>query len=513
MRKHCPKLHLLLAFAVVFSPACSKKDKQAPLPNQEIVAAFEPFPEGAGRLQSERWFSIALQGKPAGSYHLTIRRCDTPRGIRRLVHGQTHINLQMGETRSEISFDELSLVNEKWQLLRMRMVEGGGGGEDVTIRAGKVGDEMVTVRGPEVKRVHFDESALRTESYAFLFKGKQLEPGDVKSYREFSADMAAYVDNHLVVKSCSEDGRLRVEQTTSAMPGSLKRIKLDSHYLPVEIEAHMGSLVVRFERQDGRPNPVNRDGPDLNGLTSIPVQLPWKDPAAITRARYRIAGMPKQVEPSWLSGPGQTVVANPEPGTFVVEVAQMSAPSMQAFPLHIDDDGLRHYLASTSYSRTDDASIRQAAKEALGGVTDAWAAARRLRAFVSREISPSRSMAFASATDTLREKKGDCSEQSVLLATLARSAGIPARCVMGLVYQDGAFNRHMWTEVWVERWQPIDAAMQTDYPSAAWIRLGENSLQFTADKKTGMGGLLAFASKLSIKVESFEEAKNGGASQ
>ncbi|HUU00135.1 MAG TPA: transglutaminase-like domain-containing protein [Myxococcota bacterium] len=507
MRKHRPKLNLLLAFAVFFSSACSKKDKQAPPPNHEIIAAFEQFPEDAGKLQSERWFSISLQGKPAGSYHLTIRRCDTPRGIRRLVHGQTHINLQMGETRSEISFDELSLVNEKWQLLRMRMVEGGGGGEDVTIRAGKVGSEMVTVRGPEVKRVPFDKSALRRESYAFLFKGKQPEPGDVKSYREFSADTADYVDNRLEVKSISEDGRLNVEQTTSAMPGSLKRIKLDSHYLPVEIDAWMGSLVVRFELRDGKPNPENRDGPDLNVLTSIPLQLPWKDPAAITHARYRIAGLPKQVEASWMTGPGQTVVANSEPGTFVIEVAKMSAPPGRAFPLKIDDNMLRHYLASTSYSRTDDSSIRQAAKEALGGETDAWAAARRMRAFVSHEISPSRSMAFASASDTLREKKGDCTEQSVLLATLARSAGIPARCVMGLVYQDGAFNRHMWTEVWVGRWQPIDAAMQTDYPSAAWIRLGENSLQFTADKRTGMGGLLAFASKLSIKVESFETAK------
>jgi hypothetical protein len=508
MKKYGLMFHVILAtFAIMFCWSCSKKGtKEAPA-QQEIVTAFEPFPEGPGQPQSEHWFSILLQDKPAGSYHLTIRRYETPGGTRLVLHGQTKIKLHMGESRSEISFDELSLVNDKWQLLRMRMVEGGGGGEDVIIRAGRVGDEMITVRGPEVMRVPFEDSALRTESYAFLFEGGRPTPGDVRNFREFNADTADYADNHLEVKSISKEGLIDIEQTTSAMPGSLKRIKLDGHYLPVKIDARMGTLVVRFERQDGKPNPENKDGPDLNGLTSIPLQLPWKAPAAVTRARYRIAGLPKQVESSWLSGPGQVVVANPAPGTFIIEVDQMSAPEHKAFPMQIDDSKLKHFLASTSYSRTDDSSIRETAAEALHGVTDAWDAARRLRALVSREISPSRSMAFASASDTLREKKGDCSEQSVLLATLARSAGIPARCVMGLVYQDGAFNRHMWTEVWVGRWQPIDAAMQTDYPSAAWIRLGENSLQFTSDQRTGMGGLLAFASKLSIKVESFETSK------
>ena len=78
---------------------------------------------------------------------------------------------------------------------------------------------------------------------------------------------------------------------------------------------------------------------------------------------------------------------------------------------------------------------------------------------------------------------------------------------MGLVYQEGSFFRHMWTEVWVGRWQPLDPAQGTDSLSGAWIRLAIHSLQLTDDRKTGMGALLVFGANLKVTVESFKTIK------
>jgi len=53
------------------------------------------------------------------------------------------------------------------------------------------------------------------------------------------------------------------------------------------------------------------------------------------------------------------------------------------------------------------------------------------------------STAFASASQTARDKKGDCSEHGVLLCGLLRASGIPSRGVMGMVC----------TQIWRSKWR------------------------------------------------------------
>jgi len=233
----------------------------------------------------------------------------------------------------------------------------------------------------------------------------------------------------------------------------------------------------------------------------VPVNVPIENPRAVLRAKYRIEGLPDYVDSDWLSGPGQKVLGNPAPGTFVIEVEKLDDPQPTPFPQVIKKPELSKYLTSTLLTRLDDPEIKKTAEKVTHQAPDVWTAAKRLRRWVSEEVRGGMGMGFASASQVLKEREGDCSEQSVLLTALARSAGIPARCVMGLVYQDGAFYRHMWTEVWVGRWQPLDPAQATDHLSAAWIRLAIHSLQLTDDQKTGSGGLLLFGAKLKVTVE------------
>ncbi|MEM6853930.1 MAG: transglutaminase-like domain-containing protein [Planctomycetota bacterium] len=82
------------------------------------------------------------------------------------------------------------------------------------------------------------------------------------------------------------------------------------------------------------------------------------------------------------------------------------------------------------------------------------------------------SVGFATASDVVRTKQGDCTEHAVLLAALLRAEGIPSRCVSGLIYADqfvgheGIFGYHMWTQAWLippgetrYRWVDLDATL------------------------------------------------------
>ncbi len=92
-------------------------------------------------------------------------------------------------------------------------------------------------------------------------------------------------------------------------------------------------------------------------------------------------------------------------------------------------------LEPNKWLEVDDPLIQKMAREAVGGSTDAVMAARRIESYVDRKIvQKGLGVGMATAAETARQLKGDCSEHSMLAAALARAAGMPSRVVGGLVY-------------------------------------------------------------------------------
>ena len=80
------------------------------------------------------------------------------------------------------------------------------------------------------------------------------------------------------------------------------------------------------------------------------------------------------------------------------------------------------------------------------------------------------------AVEVAETRSGDCTEHSVLLAALLRSAGIPSRVVAGLVGYGKSLVGHMWTEVHIEEWVPLDATRGKGNVGADHIGLAVSSL-------------------------------------
>ena len=497
----------LLLLICSFWPACSKKP-ETPAGHRAILSSFEPFPPGEGKPELDRWLAVDLQGKPAGWTHTRVSLHDTPDGPRWVTTSEEFLQVRRGSSRMEARTRERYLENAGGQLLRFWQSEQELGGEAVEIHAGKSGAEMITLRGPEVHRVPFEPRAFGTQrSYRILFTEKPPVAGEVRKFRSYDSSRAGYADDRIEVKSVGP-GMTELEHTTSSLPGVVARVKLDAGYAITRVETGIGALELVYRQVPKKPAlDAETPAPDIDPLMAISSNVRIDNPRSVPKVRYRIEGLPEYVDSSWLNGPGQKVTKNPSPGTFIIENEMLDDPPAAPFPPDSRKPELKKYLASTSLTRLDDPELIEIARKVTAKSPDAWTAARRLRRWVSEEIEGSMGMGFASASQTLKKREGDCSEQSVLLAALARSAGIPARCVMGLVYQDGSFFRHMWAEVWAGRWQPLDPAQATDYISAAWIRLAVHSLQLTGDQKSGAGALVLFGAKLKVTVENTGTAK------
>jgi hypothetical protein len=143
------------------------------------------------------------------------------------------------------------------------------------------------------------------------------------------------------------------------------------------------------------------------------------------------------------------------------------------------------YLASTVTIDAADPMVIELASGAIADVgSNQVARAEAIRAAVFRHIRrKDLGTAFATASETVRSRSGDCSEHAVLLCAALRSQAIPSRVATGLVYADefaGArriFAWHMWAQALIDgRWVDLDATAANAF-HAAHILISTSALE------------------------------------
>ncbi len=159
-------------------------------------------------------------------------------------------------------------------------------------------------------------------------------------------------------------------------------------------------------------------------------------------------------------------------------------------PAPAADGANKALLEPSSVADTRDEKVQAVYRRALARMDQDAGPPRRaesLRRFVHAFIrTKDLSVGFATASETARTGVGDCSEHGVLLATLLRCDGIPARVASGLIYVEsggrGVFGYHMWAQALLDvdgrqRWVDLDATLPDATPyDATHITLGVSDL-------------------------------------
>ncbi len=195
---------------------------------------------------------------------------------------------------------------------------------------------------------------------------------------------------------------------------------------------------------------------------------------------------------------GKTVwlrVKNGKPGT-VVNRPVPASPELEA------------YLKDNSFLQVNDPAIQEAAKKAVGSEENAWAAAVKLSRWVHESITKKdMDVAFATASEVIKSHEGDCTEHAVLLAALARAAGIPSKVCCGFLFVGGHLGGHAWASVWVGEWVDLDATLAGDWTDAMRVKLSESTLNEAGMGATMQGLYKALAGLTVDVVEVVREGK------
>ncbi len=345
------------------------------------------------------------------------------------------------------------------------------------------------------RTVNYPKGALMTEGIARLMKAKGDKAGTKYTYTTFDPESLGGLTTDVVVGK-----RTRVPLIERVAAG-LTPIAATVHhgtgklttqlYVDKEFEAKKMEMAIMGIKLSlvacGKKYALSANGKfDALNAGTVASPTPIANARNLRRATYTLTPNAKDITFDLPTSDSQTVRVGAD-GVVTVQVATV-APGKAPLPYAGQDADALTALKPGQYVESGHATIRKQAREIVAGKTNSADAAKAIVAWVHAHITTKDlSVGYATALTTLKSRKGDCTEHSVLTAALCRAAGIPCRIVAGVAYVAASgelrnrFAGHQWNQVFIDgKWIDIDAALGTDAARIILVLGAEDQTDFIA---------------------------------
>ena len=450
-------------------------------------------PESQVPPQTELWYRQSVFGRHVGYEHQSIRTVAAPEGTVWKITGENRITVNRSGTTIEMVMQYRSTETPSGALrsFELDMIQG----PLQTRQKGRVEGRQLLLEIETAGRREKTTVVIPGQCGGFLgiqaaLWRRPMQPGEQRTLHLFLPGLNEVGETRLAAEDweslTTADGTfrlLRIRVATrvgrSAAPlhsvlwtddtGLVRRQRLEALDLISELT----------DKAKATADPTAM--PDLVGDIRIPVDnIPQdKDLASARKAVYRVSFPEAEIEiPSFADFRQSARLLDDH--TVEVEVRACRLQDGESRPPACDETPSAEDANPNAYIQSDAPEIRNMAEAAIreAQADSPQSQISALEAYVHRVmVNRNYRNAFATALDAARKLEGDCTEHAVLLAALARARGFPARIAMGLLYHEGAFYYHMWTEVWLEDcWAPLDATLGMGGVGVGHITLARSNL-------------------------------------
>lgn len=472
------------------------------------LVRYEAFPEfftgslgGYDRVLSdellveESWMRIMFDDRPLGYSHSSMERDDSHPLHHTTMRNHVYLRMSLlGEKQdirveTEVNLDVLSRLQDfalnLWSrdyVMRVKAARRDGDIFKVSMRTGSSSQGM-TVEIPDDVVIHSPMTQMAV---------KNLRPGQEMTMK--TLDPTTMSSAPVTIRALRREPFLfdgEEFEATVLEVGYLNMKSLtwmDAEGRILREETPFGWILERCTFEEALA--AIRDAGDADLLTGFAIQCRGTllRPRAATALRLRLDGVP--FSPDEFPSDRLSVASAGTTGAVVtVRAAQLPA---ERDIVEIGPD-LDPMLESTSSLQSDHPEIRKRADSITKDARTSLAKALSIFDWVHENVEKEMTISLPSALDVLRTRKGDCNEHTVLFVALARAAGIPARTIAGVAYQEGAFFYHAWPAVYVGEWLEMDPTWGQKAVDATHLPLVQGEL---ADQVQ----LLKTMGKLSITV-------------
>ena len=234
----------------------------------------------------------------------------------------------------------------------------------------------------------------------------------------------------------------------------------------------------------------------------IKVDRVINSPETVEQAIYKITARDVPVQNIFINDETQNIFQVQDNTAYIKVKAQKHENN--EFPYPFDNREYEEYLKSGPYIITDSPKVKAIAQKLSTGETEALKLALKAERWVYDNITNKNlGVDFANAVQVLETGSGDCTEHSVLLASILRAAGIPAKVVVGLVYSntpENAFVYHMWVKAFVGKWENLDPSFPYKNFTPLHLAMTENSMNDVSAKTEMIVNIVPGFSQIDIEI-------------
>ncbi|MFO0983993.1 MAG: transglutaminase-like domain-containing protein [Planctomycetota bacterium] len=460
-----------------------------------VVFCFTLWLVGGASRAGERWSITSMGGAKVGYVRELVMRSPSAPD---LLETRREMKLVFNRLGNRIVFTSEHVLREttSGKLVSAELTDALGA-SPTTTSVTVLGDRLVVrsqAGGHEYQHeLPIAGELLGPEGVRQLTLGRLARPGDELTCLTLVPELAA---PGRITRTCTEKSvaALVVREVIEAMPARTVWLDAEGRAQRSLDGGPFGEVVTELAEREAALATVT-SGADLPeemfARTVVRANVRLPSARALQALTMRLTRTTPAGEWPDLASHDQRVLAQ-SPAAAVVTIERVAPPADEVFIGDADREAMREYLEPNATINSDDPAIRAIARDVIGEQEGAFAAALALRDWVSNHMTFDLGVALAPAAEVVRRRRGTCAAYAALLTALCRAAEIPARYVLGIVYLNGAWGGHAWTEVGIgTRWIPIDAALPSAGPAdAARLRVGASSLQ------EGPGVLAAAAQRL-----------------
>ncbi len=443
----------------------------SPLPENETLAQY------ARRLEGTHSYGLYFGGKKAGWSTMSFK-VEKRKGVEMLVQrDEFHIQLVMaGSKNSMVDTSEhcYALTGEGPILAAHERTEEDGGVTEISVVP--VGHELeITTRagGRTTRRRARVERDTLAQTRNFERWLRSAKPGD--KFQEFLVD---WTDDPVEQEAqFSFEGREEI--VWGGVRTEMNKVKLTQDGGTMETllqndgtpwKASVGGLIEM--RAEDLETAKKLDKPvDMLDVTAVKVQRPIQTDEDLEHLTLEVEGLgdfklPNNHRQRSYQKDGKTYWEFRR--DFRVKEKEPLTASERA-----------EYLKSTPALQTDEV-ITALARKVAGKGTPVQQA-DRLQDWIYKNLQKTYSRNASTARDVLKNKAGDCTEHARLFTAMARSLGIPAREVGGLVSAapQPMFAWHAWTEIYDgHQWVSVDPMWNEVYVDATHLKMSTGDDDF-----------------------------------
>ncbi|MCX7973872.1 MAG: transglutaminase-like domain-containing protein [Candidatus Aminicenantes bacterium] len=464
------------------------------------------------------WYVVKLSDIPAGYAWERSKKVMTSQGP--VIKGISELRLAVRRLGTKIELSSVSEIEEteRGDLRRLSLSMKLSNLETKT--QAEVGEKVITVRssagGKEfTQKITFNERLLGPEGIIRLTLSSLKKVGDEIEYSTYLPEL-----NQVIKGKRRAEGWEEVKLLGFANPFKTLRVveiieplatkrtlwfDLEGKLIQSQETSPLGELKIYLASKEDALAAVAAQGltdiPFENTLIRANVRLPKA--RSIEKMTLRLTFKQGDAVLPPFSSHYQRVISLAK-DSLILEIERPAKPIKQeaGFQNGQQDkkevkEEVKEYLQANTYLNIDDHQLKTIATQLTMNLSSDWAKVLRLRDWVSQNVRFDPGIVFAASNEVIRQRRGTCVSLAILLTSLARAVGLPARFVMGYAYLNGVWGGHAWSEIYVDGlWLPFDAALPSfDVADAARIALVASSLN------QGLGEIISVGQRFFSRIE------------